>query len=63
MKQERWRSKVLWAALSAQVLALLVTLGVIDMGLSERLTAVVTAVLEMLVAFGVINSPDNADSL
>ena len=62
-EQSRWKSKVLWSAIAAQVLALLVTLGVIDTGMSGALNTLVTAALEVLVAFGIINSPDNAGRL
>lgn len=59
--QNRIKSKVLWTAIAAQVLALLVTLGVIDTGLSTTINGVITAVLELLVAFGVVNNPTNAE--
>lgn len=61
--QNRFKSKVMWAAIAAQLLSLLVTLGVIDTGLSEVLNSVIVAILELLVAFGIINSPDNKDVL
>ncbi|MBQ8312607.1 MAG: holin [Clostridia bacterium] len=57
MEQSRFSSPVLWSSLAAQVLVILVTLGVIDTGLSEAITAVVTSVLQLLVAFGVLNNP------
>lgn len=63
MIQNRLKSKVLWAAIAAQVLALLVTLGVIDTGMSAAINGVITAVLELLVAFGVINNPTNPEGL
>ncbi|MEG1053033.1 MAG: hypothetical protein RSF79_13430 [Janthinobacterium sp.] len=55
--QNRIQSKVVWAAVIAQVLAILVTLGVIDLGLSDTINAVVVSALELLVAFGVLNNP------
>ena len=55
--QNRLNSPVVWAALAAQILAILVTLGVVDMGQSDALNAVVTAVLELFVVFGVFNNP------
>lgn len=51
------QSPVVWAAIAAQVLSLLVTLGVIDTGLSNAVNGVVVSVLEVLVAFGVLNNP------
>lgn len=61
--QNRFSSKVLWAAVAAQVLALLVTVGVIDTGVSATINGVITAVLELLVAFGIVNNPTDANSL
>lgn len=57
MEQNRFLSPVVWAAAAAQVLALLVTLGVIDTGLSESINAVITSLLQLLVTFGVLNNP------
>lgn len=57
MDQNRLKSPVVWAAVVAQVLALLVTLGVLDTGLSGTMNAVAVSVLELLVAFGVLNNP------
>ena len=62
-KQNRFKSKVVWAAIAAQVLVLLVTLGVIDTGMSNTITGVVTAVLELLVTFGVLNNPTDPDGM
>ena len=61
-RQLRVKSPVVWGAVVAQVLAILVTLGVIDTGLSETLNAVVISVLELLVAFGVLNNPTDKGS-
>ena len=57
MIQNRWKSPVLWASLVAQVLALLVLTGVIGPAWSDAITGIVSAVLEALVAFGVLNNP------
>lgn len=62
-EQNRFRSPVLWASLAAQVLVILVTLGVIDTGLSEAIETVVTSLLQLLVAFGVLNNPTNASGM
>ena len=61
MEQNRIKSPVLWAALVAQILSILVLLDVVAPTQSETINAVVTAVLQMLVAFGVLNSPTSAD--
>ena len=43
MEQSRFSSPILWSSLAAQVLVILVTLGVIDTGLSEAITGLVTS--------------------
>ena len=62
MQQNRFKSKVVWAAIAAQVITLLVTVGVIDTGLSAVLEAVVLSVLELLVAFGILNNPSDKEN-
>lgn len=60
--QNRFKSKVVWAAIAAQVITLLVTVGVIDTGMSAVLEGVILSVLELLVAFGILNNPSNKES-
>ena len=62
MEQSRFSSPLLWSSLAAQVLVILVTLGVIDTGLSEAITGLVTSLLQLLVAFGVLNNPTSKSS-
>ena len=57
MTQNRLQSPVVWAAIAAQVLSLLVTLGVIDTGLSNAVISVLVSIMEVLVAVGVLNNP------
>lgn len=57
--QNRLKSPVVWAAVVAQVLAILLALGAIDAGQSDALNAVVSAVLQLLVVFGILNNPEN----
>ena len=59
MEQNRIKSPVLWAALVAQILSILVLLDVVAPTQSETINQVVAAVLQMLVAFGVLNNPEN----
>ena len=59
MEQNRIKSPVLWAALIAQILSILVLLDVVSPTQSETINQVVAAVLQMLVAFGVLNNPEN----
>ena len=49
MIQNRLQSPVVWAAIAAQVLSLLVTLGVIDTGLSNAVNSVLVSIMEVLV--------------
>lgn len=63
MEQNRFQSPVLWAALAAQLLSMLVLLGVIDTGMSEAIDGVVGAVLQLLAAFGVLNNPTNKSGM
>ena len=62
MEQSRFSSPILWSSLAAQVLVILVTLGIIDTGLSEAITGLVTSLLQLLVAFGVLNNPTSKSS-
>ena len=57
--QNRLKSPVVLASVVAQVLAILLALGAIDAGQSEAFNAVVSAVLQLLVVFGILNNPEN----
>lgn len=57
----RIKSPVVLAAIAAQVLSILVMLGVIDTGMSEALNGLVVAVLEALTVFGVLNNPTDKE--
>ena len=61
--QNRFKSKVLWGSIIAQVLSLLVTVGVIDTGMSSTLNGVAVAILEMLVVFGIVNNPTDKEHM
>lgn len=62
MNQNRFKSPVLWSAIVAQVLALLMTVGVIDTGVSEAVEAVFTAILNLLGVFGILNNPTSKNT-
>ena len=62
MNQNRFTSPVVWAAVAAQLLTLLSTLGRINAGQSDAVGAVVTAVLQLLIAFGVLNNPTSKNT-
>lgn len=57
MNQNRFKSPVLWTAIAAQILSLLVTIGVIDISTSEAIEGVAVALLNLLTVFGVLNNP------
>ena len=60
-KQSRWKSYVLWAAIAGQVLAVLQFTGAFKaMGIDAGTVGnVIAIVLQVLVAVGVINNPEN----
>lgn len=64
MDQNRWRSKVLWAAIIAQVLAILSFTGVLQLiGVTEEwVSTVAGSVLQLLVLLGVINNPTDSEN-
>ena len=62
MTQNRWKSPVVWSALVAQALSILVLLEFITPTQSETLNSVIVAVLQALVAFGFLNNPQAKDS-
>ena len=62
MEQNRLLSPVVWSAIAAQLLAILVTLGVISTGVSEAIDGLVASFLQLLVAFGVLNNPTSKNS-
>lgn len=62
MKQNRLVSKVTLIAIAAQVVSLLVILGVIDTGAGDAINAVVVALCEALTVFGVLNNPTDKQS-
>lgn len=63
MDQSRWKSPVLWASAVAQVVSLLILLGVIDTGLGDIINQVAAGILQLLTLFGVVNNPTSASSL
>jgi len=61
MEQNRFKSPVVWAAVVAQILTILIVLDVITVAQQETINQVVAAVLQLLIAFGVINNPTTQD--
>ena len=62
MEQNRWKSPVLWAAIVAQVLSVLLMVGVLDVATSELVNQVVASVLQLGVLVGVLNNPTDKQS-
>lgn len=62
MEQNRLKSPVVWTSIAAQVLSLLVLVGVVDTGLSNALNSVVAAALQLLVVLGVLNNPKDGEN-
>lgn len=63
MKQSRFKSKVLWASVIGQIMLILNTFGILTPDTNSKLNIVIPAILSILVIFGIINNPTNADSL
>lgn len=61
MEQNRFKSPVVWAAVVAQILTILIVLDVINVAQQESINQVVAAVLQLLIAFGVLNNPVTSD--
>jgi uncharacterized membrane protein len=62
MDQSRLKSPVVWTSLVAQILSVLVLLGVFDTGVSDAVNAVIASVLQLLVLLGVLNNPTDGGS-
>lgn len=60
--QKKYKSVVMWSALVAQVMALLVIAGVVDVVKSEQIQLVIGLVLEILATVGILNNPNSKDS-
>jgi uncharacterized membrane protein len=65
MEQKRWKSKVLWMAIIAQVIALLSAFGFWQaIGVTEEwVNKIVIIVMEILTVFGVVNNPTDPNGL
>ncbi len=61
--QNRFKSKVLWIGIITQVLSILIALGVIDMGVSGQVEAVLVSICELFVSFGILNNPTSKNTL
>jgi len=55
--QNRFKSIVFWASVAAQILSILVLVGVIDVAKSDVINQLIAAALQLFVTFGVLNNP------
>lgn len=62
MNQNRLKSPVVWTAICAQVLSILVLMGVILPEASDTINGVIASVIQLLVLFGVLNNPTDSTS-
>ena len=62
MKQNRLKSKFFWTTLLAQVIAMLAFLGIFEkFGITtDQVEQIAALVLQLFVAFGLLNNPTNA---
>jgi len=63
MKQSRWTSKVLLAAIVAQVVSILLMTNAISVAEAVYINNIVAAVLQLLVILGVVNNPTDPNKL
>lgn len=61
MNQSRLKSPVVWTSVTAQLLSVLVLLGVFGTGMSDALNNLVAGLLQLLVVLGVLNNPTDSD--
>ena len=59
MDQNRWKSPVLWAAIVAQIVSILLMVNFINVGLGETINRVAGGLLQLGVLVGVLNNPEN----
>jgi len=62
MNQNRFKSPVVWAAVVAQILSILILMDVINVAQQEAVNQIVAAALQVLICFGVLNNPEKPDS-
>lgn len=63
MTQERIKSLPMWTAVLAQIVIILQLSGLVEISQIELINGIATAVLQMLVLFGILNSPTTKGAL
>ena len=59
--RNRLKSPIVWMSIASQILSVMVLLGVIGQDWSNAITGIVSALLEALTVFGVLNNPTEAN--
>ena len=59
MKQNRFKSVVLWSSLVSALIAFLVGSEIISLGLGKTVSDIVAFVFTTLAGFGILNNPTN----
>ena len=64
MTQSRFKSKVFWVAIIAQIISIIGYLGLwSEWGIApEQVETIVSSILQLLVLFGVLNNPTDSES-
>jgi len=58
----RFKSRVVWVAVLAQIVIILQLTGVLTISQIEAVNGVAAAVIQVLVLFGILNNPTSSDS-
>lgn len=60
--QSRWKSPVLWTAIGAQIVALLLLTGVLGSDKADLVNQVFGYALQIAVAIGILNNPADKEN-
>lgn len=61
--QNRLKSKVVWISIATQILAIMISLNIIDISTSDIIKNLIVAVCELFVTFGILNNPTDANNM
>ena len=64
MEQNRFKSKVFWAALIAQVISIMGYLGLWERWgiMPTQIETIIASILQLLVLFGILNNPTDSEN-
>lgn len=62
MEQNRFKSPVVWAAVMAQIVSILILFDVINIAQQDAINGVVASALQLLAAFGILNNPKDPNN-